>query len=141
MRKTKIIVTIGPSSCDPDTLERLIIDGMDCARLNFSHGTHAEHAEVIESIRRLSNKHNRPVAVLQDLGGQRGRIRNRCGCLGAGSERCLVGMVANCPHRSSGVPASRSPALLPGSQGHGEKDGARCHRQEDDADGTDVGNG
>ena len=74
MRKTKIIVTIGPSSRDPDTLERLITGGMDCARLNFSHSTHAEHAEVIESIRRLSKKHNRPVAVLQDLGGIKLRL-------------------------------------------------------------------
>jgi pyruvate kinase len=74
MRKTKIIVTIGPSSRDPETLERLIVDGMDCARLNFSHGTHAEHAEVIDSIRRLSKKHNRPVAILQDLGGIKLRL-------------------------------------------------------------------
>ena len=74
MRKTKIIVTIGPSSRDYDTLERLITDGMDCARLNFSHGTHAEHAEVIAAIRTLAKKHGRPVAVLQDLGGIKLRL-------------------------------------------------------------------
>ena len=74
MRKTKIIVTIGPSSRDYDTLERLIADGMDCARLNFSHGTHAEHAEVIAAIRALAKKHGRPVAVLQDLGGIKLRL-------------------------------------------------------------------
>ena len=74
MRKTKIIVTIGPSSRDYDTLERLISDGMDCARLNFSHGTHAEHAEVIAAIRALAKKHGRPVAVLQDLGGIKLRL-------------------------------------------------------------------
>ena len=39
MRKTKIIATIGPVSRDPETLEKLILAGMDCARLNFSHGT------------------------------------------------------------------------------------------------------
>lgn len=74
MRKTKIIVTIGPSSRSEETLDRLIADGMDCARLNFSHGTHAEHAEVIETIRRLSREHRRPVAVLQDLSGIKLRL-------------------------------------------------------------------
>ena len=74
MRKTKIIVTIGPSSNDEETLSRLIADGMDCARLNFSHGTHDEHAVVIERIRRLSKEHNRTVGVLQDLGGIKLRL-------------------------------------------------------------------
>ena len=69
MRKTKIIVTIGPSSNDEETLSRLIADGMDCARLNFSHGTHEEHATAIERIRRLAKEQNRTVGVLQDLGG------------------------------------------------------------------------
>ncbi len=54
MRKTKIVATIGPASRDPDTLDQLIAAGMDCARLNFSHGTLEEHAEVIRSVRQLS---------------------------------------------------------------------------------------
>ena len=74
MRKTKIIVTIGPSSSDEETLGRLIADGMDCARLNFSHGTHESHAAVIERIRRLSKEHNRTVGILQDLGGIKLRL-------------------------------------------------------------------
>ena len=74
MRKTKIIVTIGPSSSDEETLSRLIADGMDCARLNFSHGTHEQHAQVIERIRRLSKEHNRTVGILQDLGGIKLRL-------------------------------------------------------------------
>ena len=74
MRKTKIIVTIGPSSNDEETLSRLISDGMDCARLNFSHGTHEQHAAVIERIRRLSWEHNRTVGILQDLGGIKLRL-------------------------------------------------------------------
>ena len=74
MRKTKIIVTIGPSSSDEETLSRLISDGMDCARLNFSHGTHEQHAQVIERIRRLSKEHNRTVGILQDLGGIKLRL-------------------------------------------------------------------
>ena len=74
MRKTKIIVTIGPSSNDEETLSRLITDGMDCARLNFSHGTPAQHATVIERIRRLARGHNRTVGILQDLGGIKLRL-------------------------------------------------------------------
>ena len=74
MRKTKIIVTIGPSSNDEETLSRLIADGMDCARLNFSHGTHEEHATAIERIRRLAKEQNRTVGVLQDLGGIKLRL-------------------------------------------------------------------
>ena len=57
MRKTKIIVTIGPSSNDPAILDQLIAHGLDCARLNFSHGTLAEHAEVIANIRRGAREH------------------------------------------------------------------------------------
>ena len=74
MRKTKIIVTIGPSSRDPEMLEKLITKGIDCARLNFSHGTLEEHAEVIKNIRTISEKHDRHVAILQDLGGIKLRL-------------------------------------------------------------------
>ena len=74
IKKTKIIVTIGPESRDPETLDRLIEMGMDCARLNFSHGTWEQHAAVIASIRESSKKHNRPVAILQDLGGIKLRL-------------------------------------------------------------------
>ena len=79
MRKTKIIVTIGPSSSDEETLSRLIADGMDCARLNFSHGTHESHAAVIERIRWLSKEHNRTVGILQDLGGIKLRLGHLSG--------------------------------------------------------------
>ena len=74
MRKTKIIATIGPASRDPATLEPLILAGMDCARLNFSHGTLEEHGEVIRIVRDLSHKHRRHIAILQDLGGIKLRL-------------------------------------------------------------------
>ena len=74
MRKTKIIVTIGPASRDPDTLDQLLAAGMDCARLNFSHGTLEEHGEVIRTLRELSERRERPVAILQDLGGIKLRL-------------------------------------------------------------------
>ncbi|MEE3004494.1 MAG: pyruvate kinase [Chloroflexota bacterium] len=74
MRKTKIIVTIGPSSRDPEILDQLLEAGMDCARLNFSHGTLEEHGEVIRTLRELSDRRERPVAILQDLGGIKLRL-------------------------------------------------------------------
>ena len=74
MRKTKIIVTIGPTSRDRDTLDKLMEAGMDCARLNFSHGTLEEHASVIKDIRELSRERGKHVAILQDLGGIKLRL-------------------------------------------------------------------
>ena len=74
MRKTKIIATIGPASRDPAIIEELILAGMNCARLNFSHGTLEEHAEVIRIVRELSEKHQRHIAILQDLPGIKLRL-------------------------------------------------------------------
>ena len=74
MPRTKIVCTIGPSSASPDALARLVAAGMDVARLNFSHGTHAEHASVIAAIRAIAAEARRPIAVLQDLAGLKIRI-------------------------------------------------------------------
>ena len=92
MRKTKIIATIGPASRDRDTLDQLISAGMDCARLNFSHGTLAEHEEVIRTVRQLSQEHQRQVAILQDLGGIKMRLGQLDGLvhLTSGDEVSLV---------------------------------------------------
>ena len=73
-RKTKIVCTIGPASESPQTLEALIKAGMNVARLNFSHGTHAEHLRKIESIREIADRFRQPVAILQDLAGPKIRI-------------------------------------------------------------------
>lgn len=73
-RKAKIVATIGPSSMDPFMLEQLIQAGMNVARLNFSHGTHAEHAASIACIRNLSEKLGIPVGILQDLQGPKIRV-------------------------------------------------------------------
>ncbi|OLC15006.1 MAG: pyruvate kinase [Candidatus Rokubacteria bacterium 13_1_40CM_69_27] len=74
MRCTKIICTIGPASSSAEQLERLAAAGMDVARLNFSHGTHAEHAEVVRRIRQGEERWGRPVAILQDLQGPKVRL-------------------------------------------------------------------
>ncbi len=73
-RKTKMVCTIGPASESPQTLEALIKAGMNVARLNFSHGTHAEHLRKIESIREIADRFRQPVAILQDLAGPKIRI-------------------------------------------------------------------
>ncbi len=67
--RAKIIATIGPASQDKDTIRSLVLAGMDVARINFSHGTHQEHAQVIKNIRELSTELNRPITILQDLSG------------------------------------------------------------------------
>jgi len=74
VRKTKIVCTIGPASGTPDIIEAMIKDGMNVARLNFSHGTHDDHKEKIQMIRDISAKLGRPVAILQDLAGPKIRI-------------------------------------------------------------------
>ncbi len=74
MRKTKIVATIGPASNSEGMLGRLIDAGMNVARLNFSHGTHEEHAAVMRRIRKVAAEKKVPVAVLQDLAGPKIRI-------------------------------------------------------------------
>jgi pyruvate kinase len=73
-RRTKIVCTIGPASSEREQLDRLVAAGMDVARLNFSHGTHAEHADVIQRIRQGDERWGRPVAILQDLQGPKIRL-------------------------------------------------------------------
>ncbi|MEJ7809708.1 MAG: pyruvate kinase [Gemmatimonadaceae bacterium] len=72
--RTKIVCTLGPASSARDTLRDLISAGLDVARINFSHGTHEQHAHVIETIRSLARELGHPVAVLGDLQGPRIRI-------------------------------------------------------------------
>ena len=69
MRHTKIIATVGPASSDAAVLDELIAAGVDVMRLNFSHGTHAEHAAVFDRIRKAAERADRHVAILQDLSG------------------------------------------------------------------------
>lgn len=74
MRKAKIVCTIGPASESPMTLDRLIESGMNAARLNFSHGSHASHAVAITAIRQAAARHGTAVAIIQDLQGPRIRL-------------------------------------------------------------------
>jgi pyruvate kinase len=72
--KTKIICTIGPSSCEVDVLINLINKGMNAARINFSHGDHVFHAKVIANVREASKRLNRNIPIIQDLCGPKIRI-------------------------------------------------------------------
>jgi pyruvate kinase len=68
-RHSKIVCTIGPASRSPKIIDRLLQAGMDVARLNFSHGTHADHAQSIAMIRAAAIKRQKPIAILADLQG------------------------------------------------------------------------
>ena len=72
--KTKIVATIGPASESPDMLVRLIRAGMNVARLNFSHGDFAKHAEVVRRIRDAARETGRRVAIMADLPGPKMRL-------------------------------------------------------------------
>jgi pyruvate kinase len=74
MRRTKIVCTIGPASSSREMLDRLVAAGMDVARLNFSHGTHEEHAEVLRTIREGEAAWGQPVTIVQDLQGPKVRL-------------------------------------------------------------------
>jgi len=72
--KTKIVCTIGPASCERDVLRELIREGMDVARINFSHGTHAEHEATISQVRQAATEAKAVVAIMADLQGPKLRI-------------------------------------------------------------------
>ncbi len=72
-RRTKIIATIGPSSCQPDQLEKLIVAGADVFRINMSHSSHEEMQAYVAALRKLENKYG-PIAILADLQGPKLRI-------------------------------------------------------------------
>ncbi len=74
MLKTKIVCTLGPSSNSPEMIEKMIGAGMNVARLNFSHGTHEGHGEVIRRIKEARNKLEAPIAIMLDTKGPEIRI-------------------------------------------------------------------
>ena len=69
MRRAKIVCTLGPATTSPENLRELVRSGMDVARLNLSHGDHADHERVYLDVRRASDETGRAVGVLVDLQG------------------------------------------------------------------------
>jgi pyruvate kinase len=120
MRRTKIVCTIGPASAAPEQLDRLVAAGMDVARLNFSHGTQAEHGEVIRTIREGEARWGRPITILQDLQGPKVRLGTFVGgraSLVTGARFTLTGTSATgTASRGSITHPEYLPVLRPGDQ-------------------------
>ena len=74
MVKTKIIATLGPASNNRTVLRKMMLAGLDVARINFSHGSHPKHLALIRLIRDLNKKYRRHIKILGDLEGYRIRI-------------------------------------------------------------------
>jgi len=119
-RKTKIVCTIGPVTASRPMLDRLVAAGMDVARLNFSHGTQAEHGLVIRAIREGEADWGRPITILQDLQGPKVRL----GAFVGGQANLVTGGRFTLTAEPVNGTASRSsishpeflPALKPGDQ-------------------------
>ncbi len=78
-RRAKIVCTLGPATNTPEMIDRLVRAGMDVVRLNFSHGTHADHARVITAVRAASGRYEKPIAILADLQGPKIRTGKLAG--------------------------------------------------------------
>lgn len=75
MRKTKIICTLGPACDSDEVLKKMILNGLDCARLNFSHGTHEEQKVRMDRVKRIRAELNIPLPILLDTKGPEIRVR------------------------------------------------------------------
>ncbi|HEY2762693.1 MAG TPA: pyruvate kinase [Pseudonocardiaceae bacterium] len=73
-RRAKIVCTLGPATASPEKIRELVMAGMDVARLNFSHGTHADHAQIFRTIREASEECGKAVGILGDLQGPKIRL-------------------------------------------------------------------
>jgi len=93
MNKTKIVATIGPSSTDKKVLEEMMIAGLNVCRINFSHGSHEVHQQVIKTVRELNVSLNANVAILADLQGPKirtGEMENNGVLLEVGNHCTIV---------------------------------------------------
>jgi pyruvate kinase len=116
-RRTKIVATLGPASASPERLRELVQAGMDAARLNLSHGTHAEHAERARLVREIEKEVGRPLALIADLQGPKFRIGElpQPVTLSRGDEVTVVGeQVARHDGELPVSPAVISEVLRPG---------------------------
>ncbi|HET7057225.1 MAG TPA: pyruvate kinase, partial [Nitrospiraceae bacterium] len=113
MRHAKIVCTIGPASESPELLDRLILSGMNAARLNFSHGSHESHARAINAIRQAAERHDTPVAIIQDLQGPRIRVGNLSGGTVEVTAGQTVRLVVEHTPKKSGASALDLPVTYP----------------------------
>ncbi|MEQ8195717.1 MAG: pyruvate kinase [Rhodospirillales bacterium] len=73
-RKTKILITLGPATTDPKTIEQVFEAGADVFRFNLSHGTHEDHRKRYETVRKLERQYHRPIGIVLDLQGPKLRV-------------------------------------------------------------------
>ena len=106
-RRTKIVATVGPASREPETLGQLIDAGVDVFRLNFSHGTAADHAENVDRIRAAAEKTGREVGILGDLPGPKlrlGELEDGVAVLHSGSKVRMTAATGNVPGNAELLP-------------------------------------
>lgn len=104
-RACRIVCTIGPSSRSPDILEKMLVAGMNVARLNFSHGSHDSHEATAQEIRKAAQRLMKPVAILQDLQGHKvrvGKVQHQPICLKEGQE-VFLGHGESISHERIGI--------------------------------------
>src|SRR5689334_18804267 len=79
IRRAKIVATVGPATDTEESLEALLAAGVDVVRLNFSHGSHQDHARRLEMVRRIADRLRRPIAIMMDLQGPKIRTGTLAG--------------------------------------------------------------
>ncbi len=117
MRRAKIVVTLGPAVDSPERIKELVEAGMNVARLNMSHGTHADHEKMLSLVRAASAESGRPIGVFADLQGPKirlGNFREGSAVLVPGQEwtittRDVLGDGAVCGTTYSGLPGDVAP--------------------------------
>jgi pyruvate kinase len=130
-RHVKIVATLGPATVGEETLRALIRAGLDVARLNFSHGTHAGHARMLIDLRRAARAERKAIATLADLQGPRVRV----GTLAGGAIELMLGATVRLTSRDAVGDDATLPVSvpsLPGSLREGDRvllvDGTRVLR-------------
>jgi len=88
-RRTKLVCTIGPSTCGFDQLEALAVGGMNVARINMCHGTREWHKNVIDNVRRLNHQKGFAVAIMMDTEGSEIHMGDLAGASSAKAEVCI----------------------------------------------------
>src|SRR5271167_1618439 len=92
-RRAKIVATLGPASNTPEIFRQLVRAGLDVARLNFSHGTHAQKAELIRMVRKVAREERKPICILADLQGPKirtGKLKDHKPVLLVAGERLTI---------------------------------------------------
>ncbi len=109
MRKTKIVCTLGPSTDSEETLRALMLAGMNVARLNFSHGTHAEQRVRLEKLKRVRRELKLPIAAMMDTKGPEIRL----GCFAGGSAELIENQTFTLTPKDVAGDASRASITYP----------------------------